>query len=76
MKRKIVGFHQDAVGDWVADLSCGHTQHVRHKPPLVSRPWVLSAEGRQRFLGYELFCKECQETGGSDAPGIPRPGSE
>ena len=60
MKRQIVGFHQDEVGDWVADLECGHTQHVRHNPPLSNRPWVLSADGRRRFLGHELECKKCQ----------------
>ena len=26
--RKIVGFHQDEERHWVADLECGHTQHV------------------------------------------------
>lgn len=60
MKRRIVGFHQDEVGDWVADLECGHTQHVRHNPPLSNRPWVLSEAGRRRFLGYELACKKCE----------------
>jgi hypothetical protein len=33
MKQKIVGFHQDEHADWVAELQCGHTQHVRHHPP-------------------------------------------
>ncbi len=61
MKRRIVGFHQDSLGDWVADLSCGHGQHVRHNPPLSYRPWVLSPEGRARFLGYELACKRCDD---------------
>jgi hypothetical protein len=31
--RKIVGFHRDDLGDWVADLECGHAQHLRHNPP-------------------------------------------
>ena len=26
MKRKISGFHRDDVGDWVAELECGHYQ--------------------------------------------------
>ena len=42
MKRAITGFHQDDEGHWVADLVCGHTQHVRHNPPLSNRPWVLT----------------------------------
>ncbi len=32
-ERKILGFHQDEQRDWVADLECGHTRHVRHNPP-------------------------------------------
>ncbi|GIV78959.1 DUF3565 domain-containing protein [Litorilinea aerophila] len=59
MERQIVGFHQDDVGDWVAELSCGHTIHVRHDPPWSQRPWVLTEEGRRRFIGYWLTCKEC-----------------
>jgi hypothetical protein len=31
--RKIVGFHLDERKDWVAELECGHQQHVRHNPP-------------------------------------------
>ncbi len=33
MQRTIIGFHQDATQEWVADLECGHQQHVRHTPP-------------------------------------------
>lgn len=61
MEQPIIGFHQDEVGDWVADLACGHTQHVRHNPPFSNRPWVLTAEGRQQFLGFMLNCKVCDE---------------
>jgi SAM-dependent methyltransferase len=57
--RQIVGFHTDDEGHWVADLECGHGQHVRHDPPWQVRPWVLSAEGRASFLGIELQCKKC-----------------
>ena len=59
MKQGIVGFHQDDQGDWVAELHCGHGQHVRHQPPLTSRPWVLSEEGRRSQLGNTLNCKKC-----------------
>ncbi|MFO0706574.1 MAG: DUF3565 domain-containing protein [Nitrospira sp.] len=61
MNQAIVGFHQDEQGDWVADLACGHGQHVRHQPPFFSRPWVQTPEGRSRYLGRELFCKRCTE---------------
>jgi len=61
MKQAIVGFHQDELNDWVAKLECHHQQHTRHNPPLVNRPWVLTEEGRARFIGYELECKKCDE---------------
>jgi len=61
LKRKIIGFHQDDQLHWVADLECGHAQHVRHDPPWMNRPWVLTPEGRERFLGVELDCKKCDE---------------
>jgi tellurite methyltransferase len=59
VKRPIRGFHQDEQGHWVADLACGHGQHVRHAPPFQSRPWVLTPEGRASFLGFELDCVRC-----------------
>jgi hypothetical protein len=61
----IVGFHQDEHEDWVAVLSCGHAQHVRHRPPWTLRPWVIDEEGRRQHIGTTLMCKECaQEDGG------------
>ncbi|MGH0030653.1 MAG: DUF3565 domain-containing protein [Myxococcota bacterium] len=59
MRRPITGFHRDEAGDFVAELSCGHGQHVRHDPPLVERPWVLSEEGRASRLGDTLDCVRC-----------------
>lgn len=59
MKRKIVAFDRDDENDWRAELECGHFQHVRHQPPLVKRPWVLTEEGRAAKLGAELDCKKC-----------------
>jgi tellurite resistance-related uncharacterized protein len=59
VQRAIEGFHQDDAGDWVAELRCGHGQHVRHKPPFFVRPWVMTAEGRAEKLGSELSCVLC-----------------
>ncbi|MBK9262542.1 MAG: DUF3565 domain-containing protein [Polyangiaceae bacterium] len=59
MRRKIVGFHQDADGAWVAELECGHPQHVRHDPPWQQREWVTTEKGRQDKLGAELDCLFC-----------------
>jgi tellurite resistance-related uncharacterized protein len=58
--RAIVGFHRDASGDWVAELACGHNQHVRHAPPWQAREWVLHDEGRAAHLGAELICSNCE----------------
>jgi tellurite methyltransferase len=56
----IRGFHQDAEGDWVAELACGHGQHVRHRPPWQVRPWVTSEAGRSERLGTAIECPLCQ----------------
>ncbi|HEY2854629.1 MAG TPA: DUF3565 domain-containing protein [Gemmatimonadaceae bacterium] len=58
--RRIVGFHVDEEGHWVADLECGHTIHVRHDPPWQNRPWVVTDEGRARMLGVQLNCTKCE----------------
>ena len=62
MDRTITGFHQDVAGDWVAELSCGHDQHVRHRPPFQERPWVVTAEGRHGRLGTSLPCPLCDRS--------------
>jgi hypothetical protein len=61
VERAIVGFYLDAQGEWVAELACGHQQHVRHQPPFHLRPWVLEDEGRQRRLGTPLECRLCDQ---------------
>jgi hypothetical protein len=62
MERRIVGYHQDDEQHWVAELECGHRQHVRHTPPWQNRPWVMTAEGRASHLGTTLACRLCDET--------------
>ena len=59
VRRAIVGYHQDEEGHWVAELECGHTQHVRHDPPWQVRVWVTIPEGRASHLGMELECVLC-----------------
>ncbi|MEX2449982.1 MAG: DUF3565 domain-containing protein [Rhodospirillales bacterium] len=56
---RIAGFHQDDEGHWIADLDCGHSRHVRHNPPFVERPWVLTQAGRDSYLGAEMPCADC-----------------
>jgi hypothetical protein len=59
--RRIVGFYQDEEGHWVAELECGHSQHVRHDPPWQVREWVTTPEGRADRLGQTLECRRCDE---------------
>jgi hypothetical protein len=69
MERHIVGFHQDEEQHWVAELECGHTQHVRHHAPWSHRPWVITAKGRANAIGRMLSCVKCD----ADAPPDRRP---
>ena len=59
-ERAIVAFHQDGDGDWVAQLECGHGQHVRHDPPWQARTWVTSESGRRGMLGLTVPCEMCR----------------
>ena len=68
--RRIVGFHRDDEGHWVADLECGHGQHVRHDPPWQLRPWVITPEGRATYIGAVLQCVRC---GTAKSPDVESP---
>ncbi len=59
MLQPIIGYHKDEENHWVAELACGHNQHVRHNPPWVERPWVTTEMGRAAMLGERLNCKKC-----------------
>ncbi len=66
MQQTITGYHKDEEDHWVAELTCGHFQHVRHNPPWTNRPWVITHNGRESMLGVELTCKKCDEGAPSD----------
>ncbi|WP_448563375.1 DUF3565 domain-containing protein [Thalassotalea ganghwensis] len=59
MQQAITGYHLDEEQHWVAELACGHNQHVRHQPPFINRPWVITEKGRSEKLGMLLKCKKC-----------------
>jgi hypothetical protein len=59
MEQPLTGFHLDQEHHWVAELACGHFQHVRHNPPWEERPWVLTEAGRAGMLGKRLTCRKC-----------------
>ncbi|MDR9750091.1 DUF3565 domain-containing protein [Pseudomonas sp. SZMC_28357] len=62
----IDGFHQDEDGHWVVELSCGHTQHLRHQPPWQSRAWVLDPTQRLEKIGQPFACGWCAQGPVSD----------
>ncbi len=62
MNRAILAFHQDDGGDWVAELSCLHAQHVRHASPFRVAPWVLDDAHRAARVGSPLDCPLCDRT--------------
>jgi hypothetical protein len=65
MHSRITGFHEDigpqedANAQWVAELECGHGQHVRHRPPWEIRPWVQTETARLAMIGKTLDCLIC-----------------
>lgn len=61
MKQEIVGYHKDQEDHWVAQLSCGHFQHVRHNPPWTIRLWVTTEAGRKAMIGHQLNCIKCDD---------------
>ncbi|OAL87430.1 acetyltransferase [Acinetobacter sp. SFD] len=61
MQQAIIGFHLDEEQHWVAELACGHDQHVRHTPPWQNRPWVMTKQGRKEKIGILLDCKKCEK---------------
>lgn len=71
MLRKIVGYHKDDEDHWVAELECGHNQHVRHDPPFFKREWVTTQEGRDSRIGTELNCVLCEQKASRPAETVP-----
>jgi len=65
-KSTVTGFHLDEDGHWVAELSCGHTQHLRHQPPWQSRAWVMDPVLRQEKIGQPFACGWCAQGSVSD----------
>lgn len=65
----ITAYHQDEDGQWVAELECGHHRHVRHDPPMQSRPWVLTEKGRAQHMGTPIPCWLCAREAADDSGG-------
>jgi tellurite resistance-related uncharacterized protein len=58
--RTIEAIEVDSDHEVVVSLDCGHTRHVRHRPPLSSHPWVVDPEGRKAHLGTQIECGRCR----------------
>jgi hypothetical protein len=58
---RLLDFRQDDQDHWVALLSCGHTQHLRHQPPWQNRPWVIDQQQRHALLGQPFPCGWCAQ---------------
>jgi hypothetical protein len=69
VRQPITGFHRDEEAHWVAELACGHNQHVRHAPPWQLRPWAITPEGRAAALGRVLECRKCDAGAPQDRAG-------
>jgi Protein of unknown function (DUF3565) len=68
MLRRITGFRQDDAHLWIAELECGHGQHVRHNPPWEIRPWVVAEGTRTAMIGTTLSCPICRAPFASRPP--------
>jgi len=60
MIRTVVGSHQGANGDWVAELSCGHQLHLHHRPPFPDPAGALDPAGAADRLDTPLACPHCE----------------
>lgn len=59
----VLSFRQDEDGHWIAVLSCGHTQHLRHQPPWQNRAWVQDPAQREQRIGQPFACGWCTSPG-------------
>ncbi|MGH1364136.1 MAG: DUF3565 domain-containing protein [Calditrichia bacterium] len=74
MERKIVRFHKDEAGDWIVDLDCGHSRHMRHDPPWSNMNWIYSSESRYDKMGEIVDCRDCDS--GLESPENEQKSSE
>ena len=57
--RAMTGFRRDEDGAWIAELSCLHSQHIRHEPPFWEAAWIEDDEERPRRVGQPIECPRC-----------------
>jgi tellurite resistance-related uncharacterized protein len=57
--RTMTGFRRDDDEAWVAELSCLHSQHIRHEPPRWEAAWIDDGAERARRVGQPIDCPLC-----------------
>jgi tellurite resistance-related uncharacterized protein len=55
----MLAFALDEEGEWIVHLDCGHRRHLRHRPPLVTTPWLLDPAEREARVGQSVECHRC-----------------
>jgi hypothetical protein len=73
--REITGLRQHDRGQWMAELTCGHARHVRHRRPFEDRAWLLTEVGRDGRVGTPIGCGDCDREG-RDAIAVAPEGGE
>jgi tellurite methyltransferase len=72
MQRAITGYHWDEAGDPVAELACGHGQHVRHQPPMMSRLECVRCDRFERPDGLVAYQRTAEFTEATMPAGLRR----
>jgi len=57
--RRIVAVREQSEGVGVIDLDCGHSRHVRDRPPQESFPWIRDEDERRARIGTTIECGSC-----------------
>lgn len=57
--RRIIAVRDESEAACVVDLDCGHSRHVRDRPPLESYPWVRDPDARRARVGTSIECGRC-----------------
>lgn len=59
--RIMLAIERDDAGEWIARLDCGHSRHLRHRPPLSAMPWLLDEAERTARIGQAIECGRCAQ---------------
>jgi hypothetical protein len=66
--RRIVAVRDESESACIVELECGHSRHVRDRPPLESYPWVRDPVQRRARIGTTIECGRCEAAGDDRGP--------